>query len=738
MRTLSSESCKEPLLNALNPELWLQVDKGKLSKFAPQSPSSMYVVSMFCRESLIKVPEPPILPYYKPVDYVKFLAQIHEELESCPREERSNLFLFQYQVFKGFGEVKLITVCEKLVFGAWLKYEKHNEKFILTCCHLVTFPLNFLQIKLQAFLICPHVTFQIGDEKIACDRHKIAGLSAPLHAMLNGYFTESFSDDIDLSENNTSPSGMRAISDFSKTGSLSQVSPSLLLEILDACDKKLASLVSSRQDAVALMECALEENSPLLAASCLQVFLHELPDSLQVKQVIELLSGGLDRQQRPILLSGDAMDSDPSSDRAVLFLKQLVECAGTSRQKMVVLHLFGCVRFFGKESDEAEKLFEAALSKGHVYSVSYEKINSVISSYTLLGCMYQERFLYSDGDERWGDLEKATELDPTLSYAYMNRAASLMRKQDVQLALAEINRILGFKLALECLELRFCFYLALEEYQCAISDVEAILTLCPDYRLFDGRVAASQPRILVQKHVENRTTADCWLQLYYRWSLVDDIGSLSVIYQMLESDAAKGVLYLRQSLLLLRCLQLARQHAPSEPERLVYEGWILYDTGIYYLQRSFEANFLKAYALADSSHNPSCSSTVVSLLEEALKCPSDRLRKDAAADCYINALKDRHTRGHQGLGRVHFLRNDKNTAYAAEMTKLIAKARNNASAYEKRSEYCKRKLTKADLDMVTRLDPLHIPTHLFPKRSQLITLNDPLTKHLLHSSPLCN
>lgn len=88
----------------------------------------------------------------------------------------------------------------------------------------------------------------------------------------------------------------------------------------------------------------------------------------------------------------------------------------------------------------------------------------------------------------------------------------------------------------------------------------------------------------------------------------------------------------------MRSLQLARQHAATEHERLVYEGWILYDTGnceeglckaeeSIRLQRSFEAYFLKAYALADSSPDPSCSTTVVSLLEDALKCPSDRLRK---------------------------------------------------------------------------------------------------------------
>ena len=74
---------------------------------------------------------------------------------------------------------------------------------------------------------------------------------------------------------------------------------------------------------------------------------------------------------------------------------------------------------------------------------------------------------------------------------------------------------------------------------------------------------------------------------------------------------------------------------------------------------------------------------------------------DLAANCYINALNIRHTRAHQGLARVHFLRNDKSAAYD-EMTKLIEKARNNASAYEKWSEYCDRDFPKADLEMVTQ------------------------------------
>ncbi|PQM40040.1 ETO1-like protein 1 [Prunus yedoensis var. nudiflora] len=821
MRTFfPSESGKESQLNALNPQSWLQVERGKLPKLPSNSSSSSI-------ESLIKVPEPPVLPFFKPVDYVEVLAQIHEELELCPPEEQSNLYLLQFQVFRGLGEVKLMrrslreawqkasSIHEKLIFGAWLKYEKQGEEHIsdllVTCdkCAHEFGPVDILtelpidatvsgtheNISMNGNQIIRNVSFRIEDEKIDCDRQKISSLSAPFHAMLNGCFSESLREDIDLSQNNITASGMRTINEFSMTGSLNEVPTHLLLEILvfankfcceklkDACDRKLASLVSSREDAVELMEYALEENCPVLAASCLQVFLNDLPDCLNDSRVVEIFRGA-DKQQRLImvglasfslycLLSEVCMNLDPQSDKTACFLEQLVDFSENDRQRMLAFHQLGCLRLLRKEYDEAKLLFEAALNAGHIYSVaglarlsyikghklrSYEKMSSVICSLTLnpLGWMYQERSLYCEGDKRWENLEKASELDPTLTYPYMYRAATLMRKQNVQAALAEINRVLGFKLALECLELRFCFYLALEDYQSAICDVQAILTLSPDYRMFEGRVAASQLRTLVREHVENWTTADCWLQLYDRWSSVDDIGSLSVIYQMLESDAAKGVLYFRQSLLLLRLncpeaamrsLQLARQHASSEHEKLVYEGWILYDTGhceeglrkaeeSIKIKRSFEAFFLKAYALADSSQDSSCSSTVVSLLEDALKCPSDRLRKgqalnnlgsvyvdsgklDLAADCYINALKIRHTRAHQGLARVHFLRNDKAAAYE-EMTKLIEKARNNASAYEKRSEYCDRELTKTDLEMVTRLDPLRV----YPYRYRAAVLMD--------------
>lgn len=78
---------------------------------------------------------------------------------------------------------------------------------------------------------------------------------------------------------------------------------------------------------------------------------------------------------------------------------------------------------------------------------------------------------------------------------------------------------------------------------------------------------------------------------------------------------------------------------------------------------------------------------------------------DLAADCYKHALNIKHTRAHQGLARIYHLKNQHKAAYD-EMTKLIEKAQNNASAYEKRSEYCDRDMAKSDLSLTTQLDPL--------------------------------
>uniref|UniRef100_A0A6V7QYE5 Uncharacterized protein n=1 Tax=Ananas comosus var. bracteatus TaxID=296719 RepID=A0A6V7QYE5_ANACO len=205
----SDSSCKETKVHTVNPQSWLKVERGKLAKFNAYSPSSI--------ESLIKVSEPPILPLFKPVDYVKVLAHVHEELETCSPDERSNLHLIQYQVFKGLGEAKLSqrslrsawekasTIHEKLIFGAWLKYEKQGEEPIcdlLSSCIKCSQEFQLLEFVSQISFKAVErknscnsngpensslvVYFRIREEKIACDRQKIAALSTPLHTMLNG------------------------------------------------------------------------------------------------------------------------------------------------------------------------------------------------------------------------------------------------------------------------------------------------------------------------------------------------------------------------------------------------------------------------------------------------------------------------------------------------------------------------------------------------------------------------
>lgn len=97
----------------------------------------------------------------------------------------------------------------------------------------------------------------------------------------------------------------------------------------------------------------------------------------------------------------------------------------------------------------------------------------------------------------------------------------------------------------------------------------------------------------------------------------------------------------------MRSLRLAYNHSNSEHERLVYEGWILYDTGYreealsraeksISIQRSFEAIFLKAYVLADTNLDAQSSSYIIQLLQEALRCPSDGLRKGQVS--YLRSL----------------------------------------------------------------------------------------------------
>ncbi|KAG6631181.1 hypothetical protein I3843_13G062000 [Carya illinoinensis] len=638
-----------------------------------------------------------------------------------------------------------------------------------------------------------YVSFCIGNEEIKCVRYRIAALSRVFNVMLFGKFLESKMDKIDFSGNGISVGGMRAVEVYSRTRRLDYFSAEIVLELLSfanrfcceelksACDAHLASLVGNIEDAMALIEYGLEETANLVVASCLQVMLRELPSNLYNWKVMKNFCSSQARERLAraghasfllyYFLSHVAMEESMASNTTVMLLERLGECATEKWQKALAFHQLGCALLERKDYKDAQRCFGVAAAASHVYSMAgiarakheqgqrysaYKLMSSLILEYKPVGWMYQERSLYNIGREKILDLKTATELDPTLSFPYKYRAVAKVEENQIRGAILEIDKIIGFKLLPDCLELRAWFFIALKDYESALRDIRVVLTLEPNYMMFHGKVTGDYLIEHLSHRVQQLSEADCWMQLYQRWSCIDDIGSLAVIHQMLVNDPGKSLLRFRQSLLLLRLncqkaamrsLRLARNHSSSENERLVYEGWILYDTGYreealsradksISLQRSFEAFFLKAYSLADTTLDPESSSYVVQILGEALKCPSDGLRKgqalnnlgsvhvdcgnlDLAADCYSNALEIKHARAHQGLARVYHQRNHRQAAYE-EMTKLIEKARNNASAYEKRSEYCGREMAKNDLDAATQLDPLRT----YPYRYRAAVLMD--------------
>ncbi|CAH8388604.1 unnamed protein product [Eruca vesicaria subsp. sativa] len=637
------------------------------------------------------------------------------------------------------------------------------------------------------------MSFCIGDEEVRCVRYKIASLSRPFKAMLYGGFREMKLGTISFTQNGISVEGMRAAEIFSRTKRLDGFSPNVVLELLklanrfccdelkSSCDTHLAHLVNSLDEAMLLIEYGLEEAAYLLVAACLQVFLRELPSSMHDPNVIKIFCSAEGRERLASLghasfalyffLSQIAMEDDMKSNTTVMILERLVECAVESWEKQLAYHQLGVVMLERKEYKDAQRAFNTAVEAGHLYSLvgvarskfkrdhrysAYKIINSLMSDYKATGWMHQERSLYCSGKEKLLDLDIASELDPTLTFPYKFRAVALVEENQFGAAILELNKILGFKASPDCLEMRAWISIGKEDYEGALKDIRALLTLEPNFMMFNGKIHADHMVELLRPLAHQRSQADCWMQLFDHWSSVDDIGSLAVVHDMLAHDPGNSLLRFRQSLLLLRlncqkaamrCLRLARNHSKLKHERLVYEGWILYDTGhreealakaeeSISIQRSFEVFFLKAYALADSTLDPKSSEYVIQLLEEALRCPSDALRKgqalnnlgsvyvdcdklDLAADCYTNALNIKHTRAHQGLARVYHLKNERKAAYD-EMTKLIEKAQNNASAYEKRSEYCDREMAQSDLSLATQLDPLRT----YPYRYRAAVLMD--------------
>ncbi|KAG5238601.1 ethylene-overproduction protein [Salix suchowensis] len=830
---------KSTQVHALSPQDSNPCSRGKLSKCKFTNIGSVAQALLPCGLPTIELLEPSIDSYLKPLDYVESLAEIYRRLNTCSQTYKSLLCIEQFSILRGLGDPKLLRRClcaarqyaidvhSKVVLSAWLRYERRGDEFIgvsskdcsgyILECPMAAMVSGFHSNSIYDHCQCGQdnleavdnqilmgnegssleedsdVSFCIGDELVRCVRFKIASLSSPFRAMLYGSFVESRRDKIDFSKVGISVKGMRAVQVYSRTRRVDLFCPEIVLELLSfanrfcceelksVCDAHLASLVCGIEDALILIDHGLEERANLLVASCLQVFLRELPNSLYNHKVMGVFCNSEARERLAMLghasfllyyfLSQVAMEENMASNAAVMLLEGLEEFATEKWQKALALHQLGCIMLERKEYKGAQFYFEAAVKEGHVYSLTgvartkykqgqqysaFRLMNSLIFKYKPVGWMYQERSLYGVGQEKIMDSNTATELDPTLSFPYKFRAVLKVEEKQIRAAITEIDKIISFKLSPDCLELRAWFFIALEDFESALRDIRALLTLEPKYMMFHGRVSGDHLVELLSHRVRQWSLADSWMQLYDHWSSVDDIGSLAVIHQMLSNDPAKSLLWFRQSLLLLRlncqkaamrCLRLARNHTSSMNERLIYEGWLLFDSGhreealsraekSISIQRSFEAFFLMAYTLADTNLDPESSSTVIQLLEEALRCPSDGLRKgqalnnlgsiyvdcgklDQAADCYMNALNIKHTRAHQGLARVYHLKNQRKAAFD-EMTKLIEKAHSSASAYEKRSEYCDREKAKDDLNMATQLDPLRT----YPYRYRAAVLMD--------------
>ncbi|CAI9107030.1 OLC1v1006297C2 [Oldenlandia corymbosa var. corymbosa] len=833
--TTTAASSKQPHHNNLGYPTISSVLSNSADSFSLTTADALLPFGLPSTDSL----EPSIDPFLKSTDFIESLAGLYQKIEKCSDADKSLVYLEHYCLLCSLGDPKLLRRClqsarqhavdvhSKVVLSAWLRYERREDELVgtsaLDCigrvleCPKATLAYGYFPSSVFDHCQCSRtsnessdispdeedfdcenedadVCFCIGHEEVYCPRGKIAALSSPLRAMLFGSFVESGRERIDFSHVGISADGLRAVKFYSLYGRLGSSSPDVVLELLSfanrfccedlksTCDNYLASLVSDIDEALVIVDYALEERAYTLVASCLQVLLRELPGCLYNSKVMNVFCSSEGKERLALVghasfllyyfLSEVAVEDNMTSKVSVMLLERLRECATERWQKSLALHRLGCVLLARKEYKEAQCCFEAAAEAGNVYSMAgvarskfkqgqrfmaYELINSLITTHKPAGWMYQERSLYNLGNnKKISDLDDATKLDPTLSFPYKYRAVAKLEEDDIEAAILEINRVAGFKVSPDCLELRAWFLIALEDYEAAMRDIRALLTLEPNYLMFDGKMRGDDLVELLNQHVQRWSPADCWMHLYDRWSSVDDIGSLAVIHQMLINDPGKSVLRFRQSLLLLRLncqkaamrsLRLARNHSVTKHERLVYEGWILYDTGhrdealskaeeSISIQRSFEAFFLKAYALADANLEPEAAAYVVQLLEEALRCPSDGLRKgqalnnlgsiyvdcgklDLAADCYVSALKIKHTRAHQGLARVYHLKNDKKAAYD-EMTKLIDKAQNKASAYEKRSEYCDRDMANNDLSMASQLDPLRT----YPYRYRAAVLMD--------------
>ncbi|KAJ4872830.1 tetratricopeptide repeat (TPR)-containing protein [Raphanus sativus] len=327
------------------------------------------------------------------------------------------------------------------------------------------------------------MSFCIGDEEIPSVGRKLASISRPFKAMLYGGFRETKQSTISFTQYAISMEGMRAAEVFSRVRKIELFPPNVVLELLTlanqfccdelkaACDMSLGRLVSNIDDAVLLIEYGLKE------AAYPQVFLRELPSSLY---------------------------------------------------KQLACHQLGVVMLERKEYKDSQRWFNSAVKAGHVYSLvgvarskfkrghrcsAYKTMNSLISVCSAAtGWMHQERSLYRSCDEKMLDIDIAMDLDPTLTFPYKFRAVSLVEESQFGAAVAELNKILRFKVSPDCLEMRAWISIAMKNYEGALKDIRALITLEPNFLMFNKKIHGDHMVELLQPLVQRWNQADCWMQ----------------------------------------------------------------------------------------------------------------------------------------------------------------------------------------------------------------------------------
>ncbi|KAG6737109.1 hypothetical protein POTOM_059895 [Populus tomentosa] len=491
--------------------------------------------------------EPKIEPCLKSVDFVESLADVYTKVENSSQLEKSDRFLEQCAVFKGLSDPKLfrnslrsarqhaVDVHSKVVLASWLKFERREDELIglsaMDCC--------------GRNLECPRACLMSGYDPDSVKDPCVCLRWQPEEDVSMGdeeYLT--FDADEDGGGDDDECDMSFCIGDDEIRFCCE--------ELKSACDAHLASLVCDMESAVILIEYGLEEGANLLVAACLQLFLRE---------------ASIFNEQSLCDATVIAMEEEMKSNNTVMLLERLGECATEDWQKQLAYHLLGVVMLERKEYKDAQNWFEEAVEAGHIYSSvgvarakyhrghkysAYKMMNSLISVHSPVGWMYQERSLYCTGKEKLMDLNTATELDPTLPFPYKCRAVLLVQENKLESAISELNKIIGFKVSPDCLELRAWISMALEDFEGALRDVRALLTMDPNHMMFYGKKHGDQLVELLRPLVQQYSQADCWMQLYDRWSSVDDIGSLAVVHQMLANGPWKSLLRFRQSLLLLR------------------------------------------------------------------------------------------------------------------------------------------------------------------------------------------